>query len=133
MSEIDLSAEEVKAHSPKFARALAVLVAQAANEKKATDPKVLELGDLLGIADYFVVCSASNPRQIKTVVEEIEKAVKQASGLRPRSVEGLADASWVLLDYVDVVVHVMSDEARAFYAIERLWSDAQLVNWVEVA
>lgn len=112
---------------------MAILAARAASNKKATDPKVMDLGDLLGITDYFVVCSASNDRQVRTIVEEIEKSLKESVGIRPRAVEGLSNAAWVLMDYGDIVVHVMSDEARAFYAIERLWSDAQIVEWENVA
>lgn len=120
-------------HTNEDARTLAVLVATAAFEKKATDPQVLELGELLGITDYFVVCSASNDRQVKTIVEEVEKRVKGTIGIKPRAVEGLGDANWVLIDYGDAVVHVMSEEARAFYAIEKLWSDARRVDWEGVA
>ncbi len=115
------------------AKALAVISARAAYEKKATDPKVLELGELIGITDYFVVCSAANDRQIKTIVEEIEKVAKASLGVKPRAVEGLAGASWVLIDFGDVVVHVMSEESRGFYALERLWSDARFVDWEDVA
>ncbi len=93
----------------------------------------MDLGDLLGITDYFVVCSASNDRQVKTIVEEVERSLKEVAGAKPRGIEGLGDASWVLIDYGEIVVHVMSEDARAFYAIERLWSDAHLVDWVDVA
>ncbi len=109
------------------------MAARAASGKKATDPKILELGELIGITDYFVICSASSDRQVRTIVEEIEKSVKQTIGIKPRGVEGLGDASWVLIDYGDAVIHVMSEEARAFYAIEKLWSDAQLIDWDNVA
>ncbi len=120
-------------HSGTDPRWLAILAARAAAEKKATDPKVLELGELLGITDYFLICSASSDRQVRTIVDEIEKSVKGTFGLRPRGVEGLSDASWVLIDYGGVVIHVMSEEARAFYALEKLWSDAQLISWDNVA
>ncbi|TAN23538.1 MAG: ribosome silencing factor [Actinomycetota bacterium] len=93
----------------------------------------MELGELLGITDYFVVCSASNDRQVRTIVEEVERSLKAAAGVQPRAIEGLGDASWVLMDYGEIVVHVMSEEARAFYAIERLWSDALLIDWGNVA
>lgn len=120
-------------YSDSDPRWLAILAARAASEKKATDPKVLELGELIGITDYFLICSASSDRQVRTIVDEIEKSVKQTFGLRPKGVEGLGDASWVLIDYGGVVIHVMSEEARAFYALEKLWSDAQLINWDNVA
>ncbi len=120
-------------HSGSEPRWLAILAARAASEKKAIDPKVLELGELIGITDYFLICSASSGRQVRTIVDEIEKSVKGTLGLRPRGVEGLSDASWVLIDYGSVVIHVMSEEARAFYALEKLWSDAQLISWDDVA
>ncbi len=122
--------QQLETTDPKF---LAVISARAASEKKASEPVVLEVGELIGITDYFVLCSASNDRQIRTIVDEIVKVAKMAAGIRSRAVEGLADASWVLIDFGDVVVHVMSEEARAFYAIERLWSDARVVDWEDVA
>ena len=85
---------------------------------------IMEVGPLIGITDHFVVTSGSNPRQVRTIAEEIEKQVKLAGGPGPASVEGLDDARWVLLDYGDFVVHVFLDEARSYYDIERLWADA---------
>lgn len=117
----------------RFSLELAVIAARTAADKKAVEPKVLDVGNLISLTDYFVICAASNDRQIRTIVEEIEKSIKSSTGVRPRMIEGLSDATWVLMDYGDIVVHVMSEEARAFYAIERLWSDAQIVDWVEVA
>lgn len=105
------------------ARARAEVAAEAALAKKGTDVVILEVGEILGIIELFVVASASNVRQAKTIVDEVEKAVKESDGGKPRSVEGLADASWVLMDYGDVVVHVFLDETRAFYDLDRLWSD----------
>jgi len=76
-----------------------------------------------------VITSAPNTRLVRTIVDEIEKQVREQAGARPRSVEGLDDASWVLVDYGDVVVHVFLDETRAFYGLERLWADAVRVPW----
>lgn len=117
----------------RFSLELAVIAARTAADKKAVEPKVMDVGSLIGLTDYFVICSASNDRQIRTIVEEIERSIKSSVEVRPRMIEGLSDATWVLMDYGDIVVHVMSDEARAFYAIERLWSDAQIVDWGQVA
>jgi ribosome-associated protein len=88
---------------------------------------ILDVGDILGIADAFVISSAPNTRQVRTIVEEVEKQLREKADARPRSVEGLDDASWVLLDYGDVVVHVFQEEARAMYDIEGLWIDASRV------
>jgi ribosome-associated protein len=102
----------------------ALIAADAIAEKKGADLAVLRVGDILAITDVFVMASASNTRQVKTIVEEVERAIADHDGSRPRSVEGLGDASWVLLDYGDVVVHVFLAETRAFYDLDRLWADA---------
>ena len=90
--------------------------------------------ELLGITDHFVITSGSNPRQVRTIAEEVELRVREQGGGSPRYVEGLADARWVLLDYGDFIVHVFLEEARQFYNLERLWSDAPRVesSWPEV-
>jgi ribosome-associated protein len=90
---------------------------------------VLDVGDIIGIVESFVITSAPNTRQIRTIVDEIEKQVREQAGVGPRSVEGLQDASWVLMDYGDIVVHVFLSETRAFYGLERLWADAARVPW----
>ena len=102
----------------------------AAAEKKATRPVVLDVSEVLGIVDAFVICSGSNDRQVRTIAEEIEQKVKDAGGPPPLSVEGLDHARWVLLDYGDVAVHIFIEEARAFYDLERLWKDAP--RWGEL-
>lgn len=133
LSDIDVKNSVSIVNDYDFSRELAILAARASFNKKATDPKVLDLGNLIGITDYFVVCSASNDRQVKTIVDEVEMTLKGEVGVRPRAIEGLAGATWVLMDYGDIVVHVMSEEARVFYGLERLWSDAQLISWEQVA
>lgn len=133
MSETEVQGSIAVSVTDSYSKELAILAAKAAFNKKASNPKVLELGDLIGITDYFVVCSAANARQIKTIVDEIEMSVRASTGLKPRAVEGLSDATWVLVDYGDIVVHIMSEEARAFYSLERLWSDALLIDWENVA
>jgi ribosome-associated protein len=102
----------------------ALVAAEAVAEKKGTDVAVVRVGEILAITDVFVIASASNTRQVKTIVEEVERALKEHDGSKPRSVEGLGDASWVLLDYGDLVVHVFLAETRAFYDLDRLWADA---------
>ena len=97
----------------------------AAEEKKADDVTVLELDKSAGgFTDYFVICSGSNPRQIQAISDEVEQRLSRA-GLRPAHTEGYKQAEWVLLDYVDFIVHVFSQKARNFYNLERLWKSAK--------
>ena len=106
-----------------------VLVAAGAASSKTDDPTVvLDVGDLLGITDHFVITSGTNVRQVRTIAEEIELQSKSPEAAAPRCVEGLDDARWVLLDYGQFVVHVFLDEARHYYNLERLWSDAPRVE-----
>jgi ribosome-associated protein len=103
--------------------ARARVAVEAAAEKKGSDLAVLDVADVLSIIDLFVLVSASNVRQVRTIVDEVEKALTEHDGSKPNSVEGLGDASWVLLDYGDMVVHVFLDETRAYYDLDRLWGD----------
>src|SRR5512146_2799438 len=97
----------------------------ACEAKKAEDVTVLELDKAAGgFTDYFVICSGSNPRQIQAISDEVEQRLSGA-GLKPMHVEGYRQAEWVLLDYVDFVVHVFSQKARHFYNLERLWKSAK--------
>jgi ribosome-associated protein len=114
--------------APAVHRRVAVAAA-AASAKKADDIVALDVGDILSITDAFVITSASNTRQVRTIVEEIEKAMKEHASAPPTSVEGYDDATWVLLDYGDLVVHVFLDETRAYYELERLWTDAPRIDW----
>jgi ribosome-associated protein len=98
---------------------------RACLEKKAEEITVLELEKGSGaFTDYFVVCSGTNPRQVQAIADEVELRLK-AADLRPTHIEGYRQAEWVLLDYVDFVVHVFSDKARKFYDLERLWKSAR--------
>src|SRR6266542_6918069 len=97
----------------------------ACQEKKAEEISVLELEkNSVAFTDYFVVCSGTNPRQIQAISDEVEERLEKA-GLRPTHVEGYKQAEWVLLDYVDFVVHVFSEKARGYYDLERLWRTAK--------
>ena len=102
--------------------ALAVVAAAAAEERSATDAALLEVADGLVIADLFLVVSVSNERQLGAVASAIEEAC-HAEGRRPRRREGVASSGWVLIDFGDLVCHVLHAEQRDFYALERLWSD----------
>ena len=104
----------------------------ACKEKKADQLTVLELEQGTGaFTDYFVVCSGTNPRQVQAISDEVELRLKRA-GLRPNNVEGYKQAEWVLLDYVDFVVHVFSESARKYYDLERLWKSAKKLEPAEL-
>jgi ribosome-associated protein len=105
-------------------RQRALIAAGAASAKKGEDIVILEVGVIIAIIDSFVVVSAANTRQVRTIVDEVEQALREHDGSRPIGVEGLDDATWVLLDYGDIVVHVFLAETRAFYDLDRLWADA---------
>jgi ribosome-associated protein len=109
-------------------RAVAVAAAWAAADKQAADIVVLDVSKVIVITDYFVICSASTQRQVKTVIEAVEQSVRDL-GARPIRREGEVGAGWWLLDYVDVVVHVFGTEEREYYDLERLWRDAPKVDW----
>ena len=112
-------------------RDTAAAAARAAASKQAQDIVVLDVSRLIVITDHFVICTATSSRQIRTVIEEIERALKEQLGVRPARREGEGDAGWWLLDYIDVVVHVFGPEERAYYDLERLWRDAPRVEWEE--
>ena len=98
---------------------------QACLEKKAEELSILEMEKGSGaFTDYFVLCSGTNPRQVQAIADEVELRLK-AAGVRPNNVEGYNQAEWVLIDYVDFVVHVFSERARKFYDLERLWKSAK--------
>jgi len=115
------SLEEVKGWAAAAARAAAA--------KSGRDTMILAVGPLLSVTDAFVITSGSNTRQVRTIVEEVEEQVKLAGGPGPLRIEGLDDATWVLMDYGDFVVHVFGDEAREFYGLEALWADADHWEW----
>ena len=92
---------------------------------------ILDVRELIVITDYFVIASGSSDRQVRTLVEEVEKAVRERLDRKPVRREGEDGWQWVLLDYVDVVVHVFADEQREYYDLERLWGDAPRIEWEE--
>lgn len=107
---------------------LVISAAKAASTKTLDDTVVLDVGDLIGITDHFVITGGRNDRQVRAIVDEVARAVKAGGGTLYRR-EGLADARWVLLDYGDFIVHVLDAEAREYYSLERLWSDSTRVEW----
>src|SRR5579859_641786 len=106
---------------------------RAVESKKGEDVSILEMDKNAGaFTDYFVVCTGTNPRQIQAIADEIEHSLEQ-DGSRPTSREGYGQAEWVLLDYVDFVVHIFSEKARKFYDLERLWKSAKRVSLADLA
>ncbi|HUW16111.1 MAG TPA: ribosome silencing factor [Actinomycetes bacterium] len=105
---------------------LAVAAAAAAADKLAEDIVGFDVSEQLAIADVFLLCSAPNDRQVRAVVEAVEEALA-AQGSKPVRAEGRQQGRWVLLDYIDLVVHVLHAEDRAFYSLERLWRDCPVV------
>jgi len=99
---------------------------RAAESKKATDIKVLDLREVTSFADFFVICSAASQRQIQAISDEVEKRLKE-EGEAPLSVEGYPNAEWVLMDYGDLLVHIFTAQARQYYDLERLWRHAKEV------
>jgi ribosome-associated protein len=107
---------------------VALAAARAAAAKQGEDIAILDVHELIVITDFFVIASGSSDRKVRTIVDEVEKAVRER-GVRPVRREGETENRWVLLDYVDVVVHVFADEEREYYDLERLWRDAPRVRW----
>ena len=108
---------------------LAVDAARIADDEHGANIVVLEVGDVLAIAEFFVIVSASNRRLVRTLVEEVEVQLRERTGRSPRRTEGVNEQQWVLVDYGDVVVHVFLAEIREFYEIERLYTDVPAIDW----
>ena len=106
---------------------------KAIEGKKGEDVVILEMDKSSGaFTDYFVLCSGTNPRQIQAIADDVQKNLAEA-GQRPNSVEGYSQAEWVLLDYVDFVLHIFSERARKFYDLERLWKSARKLSPADLA
>ena len=105
------------------------LVVDAALDKKAENVKVLDLQELGSITDYFVVCHGRSGRQVQAISDHIEEKLRDA-GVRPGHLEGYQAGEWILMDYVDFVIHIFTEEKRGFFDLERLWSDAPRVKVV---
>jgi len=101
-----------------------LIAVRAAESKKATDIRVLDLTGITSFTDYFVICTGSNPKQIQAIADEIGLTLKEFGEL-PHSLEGYKQAEWILADYGDFLVHIFSEKARAYYDLERLWRNAK--------
>lgn len=110
------------------ARELALVAAQAAASKKAHDIVLLDVSDQLIITDCFVIASATNERQVQAIVEEVERKLA-AGGTKPVRREGTREGRWVLLDFLDIVVHIQHSDERTYYGLERLWKDCPRIAY----
>jgi ribosome-associated protein len=111
------------------ARELALLAAGAASDKLATDIALIDVSDRLAITDVFVIATGNNERQVGAIVDAVEDRLREA-GVKPLRREGRRDGRWVLLDFAEIVVHVMNAEERVFYSLERLWKDCPVIEFV---
>ena len=111
------------------AETVAIVAARAADDKQGSNILVLNVGDMLAITEMFVVVSASNSRQLRTIANEVTAKIREESDRPLLRSEGMAEQQWVLLDYGDVVVHIFSEDIREFYEIERLYQDVPVVDW----
>ena len=109
---------------------MATVAAQAAADKLAKDVLLVDVSDRLAITDIFVIVTGANERQVAAIVDEVEDKMREA-GVKPVRREGERDGRWVLLDFLDVVVHVQHSEERVFYALDRLWKDCPTIPWVD--
>lgn len=100
---------------------------KAADDKKAYDLLALDISKIASFASYFLFCTADSSRQMQAIADEIEKQLKIA-GIRSSHIEGYRNSEWILMDYFDLVIHIFSKEARAFYDLERLWRDGKKLN-----
>lgn len=114
--------------SARMAREAALI----AEDKKARDVKILDIRSITTVADYFVICSGSSATHVKAIADHVEEKLA-ALGFAVHHVEGYQNGRWILLDYGDVVVHVMQEQEREFYNLERLWGDAQEVAFSEAS
>ncbi len=103
---------------------LARTIADLAADKKAIDLVELDVAEILDYTDRFVICSGNTDRQTKAIADGIQEGLKKEHGIVPRRIEGLPEARWILMDYLDVVVHIFTPDARDFYRLEQLWGEA---------
>jgi ribosome-associated protein len=117
---------EKRRRAAHFPRQVSLAI-EAAADKKANDLVVLDLRKATGFTDFFVICSGTNPRQIRAIADSVTDALA-AAGAKPAHVEGYERSEWILLDYFDFIVHIFAPEPRVFYALERLWGNAERVE-----
>ena len=122
-STILTGAKDIQAAAPTW-----LVAVRAAESKKATDIQVLDLRGVTSFADFFVIATGANSRQVEAISDEVGLQLKQRAGELPFSVEGYSQAEWVLADYGDLLVHIFSRKAREYYSLERLWRSAKTIE-----
>ena len=105
-----------------------MIAAAAAGERKALDMVALDIRKIASFAEYFLVCSGTSTRQVQAIADEVMEKLREARDARPLHTEGYETATWILLDYGDLIVHVFTEDSRQFYQLERLWRDAERVE-----
>ena len=130
--EISPTTKKANPPSPVYDRKRSLLAAcqcaELAENMRGKETIVLDLTEVTPIVDYFVITTGTSGRQMRSVADEIDRAMR-STGSRPRSVEGINDANWILEDFGDIVLHVFSEEARKLYDLEHLWADAPRIDW----
>ena len=106
---------------------MTTLAIKALEDKKGNDIRVIDIQDVSIIADYFIIASGSNRNQVQTMADNVEEVLGRA-GYEPRQLEGYGTATWILMDYNDIIVHIFSEEDRLFYDLERIWRDGKNVD-----
>jgi ribosome-associated protein len=122
-STILTGAKDIQAAAPTW-----LIAVRAAESKKAADTLVLDLRGVTSFADFFVIATGANPRQVQAIGDEVGLQLKRQAGELPFSIEGYNQAEWVLADYGDLLVHIFSPKAREYYSLERLWRSAKMVE-----
>ncbi|RDU23042.1 ribosome silencing factor [Anaerosacchariphilus polymeriproducens] len=110
---------------------MAKIVYNSLDEKKAEDIKVIDISEISVVADYFIIASASNSSQLQALVDNVEESLDKA-GYLPKQIEGRNSGSWILLDYLDIIIHIFSKEDRLFYDLERIWRDGKEISVEEL-
>jgi ribosome-associated protein len=108
---------------------LAVACAQAADDLKAEGIRIMDMRGLSNLTDFMVICTGTSMPQLRAILRDVAGKVEEQHGVKPVHSEGRADTRWVVLDYIDVMVHVMDPELREFYGLEHLWKDAREIEW----
>lgn len=107
------------------------LVIGALEDKKAEDIRVIDISEVSVIADYFIIADGSNSNQVQALIDNVEETLGK-KGYHPKQIEGYQSASWILMDYGDIIVHVFDKENRLFYDLERIWKDGTSINISEI-
>ena len=110
---------------------MVTIACNALDDKKASDIKVINIEKVSSIADYFIIASGTNVNQVQAMADNVEEMLGRA-GCEPKQIEGYLGASWILMDYGDLVIHVFDEENRKFYDLERIWRDGSLVDYKEM-